>query len=107
VLETDYGQAKLNYARSLSTYHLREPDNSNDIRATDDVFGRKGVFFMRGCGFDVGMAARKNLQSPRRISWVENIPDGGYIIAAKHQSFLETFSLLKYSPDFAIIMKKH
>ena len=37
---------------------------------------------------------------------VENIPEGGYIIAVKHQSFLETFSLLKYSPDFAIIMKK-
>jgi len=37
---------------------------------------------------------------------VDNIPKGGYIIAAKHQSFLETFALLKYSPDFAIILKK-
>ena len=37
---------------------------------------------------------------------VENIPVGGYIIAAKHQSILETFALLLYSPDFAIILKK-
>ena len=27
-------------------------------------------------------------------------------IAAKHQSFLETFALLKYAPDFAIILKR-
>ena len=38
---------------------------------------------------------------------LDNIPDaGGYIIAAKHQSFLETFALLRNSPDFAIILKR-
>jgi 1-acyl-sn-glycerol-3-phosphate acyltransferase len=37
---------------------------------------------------------------------LENIPAGGVIIAAKHQSFLETFALLKYAPDFAIILKR-
>jgi 1-acyl-sn-glycerol-3-phosphate acyltransferase len=37
---------------------------------------------------------------------VENIPRGGILIAAKHQSFLETFALLKYAPDFAIILKR-
>ena len=37
---------------------------------------------------------------------VENIPQGGVLIAAKHQSFLETFALLKYAPDFAIILKR-
>ena len=37
---------------------------------------------------------------------LENIPQGGYIIAAKHQSFLETFALLDYAPDFAIILKR-
>ncbi len=37
---------------------------------------------------------------------VENIPPGGVIIAAKHQSFLETFALLKHAPDFAIILKR-
>ena len=37
---------------------------------------------------------------------VENIPPGPVLIAAKHQSFLETFALLKYAPDFAIILKR-
>ena len=37
---------------------------------------------------------------------IENIPRGGVIIAAKHQSFLETFALLKYAPDFAIVLKR-
>ena len=37
---------------------------------------------------------------------VENIPHGGVLIAAKHQSFLETFALLKHAPDFAIILKR-
>lgn len=37
---------------------------------------------------------------------VDNIPAGGVIVAVKHQSFLETFALLKYAPDFAIILKR-
>ena len=37
---------------------------------------------------------------------VENIPRGAVLIAAKHQSFLETFTLLRYAPDFAIILKR-
>lgn len=38
---------------------------------------------------------------------LENIPrDQGYILASKHQSFLETFALLKNAPDFAIILKR-
>jgi 1-acyl-sn-glycerol-3-phosphate acyltransferase len=37
---------------------------------------------------------------------VEYIPHGGVLIAAKHQSFLETFALLKHAPDFAIILKR-
>jgi 1-acyl-sn-glycerol-3-phosphate acyltransferase len=37
---------------------------------------------------------------------VENIPPGAVLIASKHQSFLETFALLKYAPDFAIILKR-
>jgi 1-acyl-sn-glycerol-3-phosphate acyltransferase len=34
-----------------------------------------------------------------------NIPQGGYILASKHQSFLETFALVTRTPDFAIILK--
>jgi 1-acyl-sn-glycerol-3-phosphate acyltransferase len=37
---------------------------------------------------------------------LDNIPSGGVLIAVKHQSFLETFALLKYAPDFAIILKR-
>ena len=37
---------------------------------------------------------------------LENIPPGGVVIASKHQSFLETFALLRYAPDFAIILKR-
>ena len=37
---------------------------------------------------------------------IENIPPGAVLIAAKHQSFLETFALLKYAPDFAIVLKR-
>ena len=36
----------------------------------------------------------------------ENIPQGGYILASKHQSFLETFALVTRTPDFAIILKR-
>ena len=37
---------------------------------------------------------------------LENIPRGGYIIASKHQSFLETFALLLHAPDFAYVLKR-
>jgi 1-acyl-sn-glycerol-3-phosphate acyltransferase len=37
---------------------------------------------------------------------LENIPRGGYIIAAKHQSILETFALLLHAPDFAYVLKR-
>ena len=37
---------------------------------------------------------------------VENIPSGGALVAVKHQSFLETFALLRHMPDFAIILKR-
>lgn len=69
--------------------------------------GRHGVFLM------ARLWARSSVFLLRHICNIEveyrglsNIPRGGYIIAAKHQSFLETFSLLLNSPDFAIIMKR-
>lgn len=37
---------------------------------------------------------------------LENIPPGGYIIAAKHQSVLETFALVLHAPDFAYVLKR-
>ena len=37
---------------------------------------------------------------------LDNIPSGGALVAVKHQSFLETFALLKCTPDFAIVLKR-
>jgi 1-acyl-sn-glycerol-3-phosphate acyltransferase len=71
------------------------------------IFGRKGVFFMARLWAATSIWLLEKICNLRvEYRGIENIPNGGYIIAAKHQSFLETFSFLKYSPDFAIIMKK-
>jgi len=71
------------------------------------LFGRKGIFFMARLWAATSLWLLEKICNLRvEYRGVDNIPDGGYLIAAKHQSFLETFSLLKYSPDFAIIMKK-
>ena len=37
---------------------------------------------------------------------LENIPQGPALIASKHQSFLETFSLLQHIPDFSYVLKR-
>lgn len=37
---------------------------------------------------------------------LENIPQGGFVIAAKHQSIWETFALLLYFPDFSFVLKR-
>lgn len=37
---------------------------------------------------------------------LHNIPKGGFIIAPKHQSIWETFSLVPFAPDFSYILKR-
>lgn len=37
---------------------------------------------------------------------VENIPSGSFILAAKHQSALETFALVEHVSDFSFILKR-
>ena len=37
---------------------------------------------------------------------MENIPQGGFIIAPKHQSVWETFALLPKFPDFCFVLKR-
>lgn len=37
---------------------------------------------------------------------VENIPQGGFILASKHQSALETFALVEHVKDFSFILKR-
>ena len=71
------------------------------------LFGRKGVFFMaRTWGLTSLWLLDKVCGLRVEFRGVENLPPGGYILAAKHQSFLETFALVPHTPDFAIILKK-
>ncbi len=69
--------------------------------------GRHGVFFLARLW---GSTSRWLLETicGLRIEYrgLENIPNGGYILAAKHESLLETFALLGYAPDFAIVFKR-
>jgi 1-acyl-sn-glycerol-3-phosphate acyltransferase len=71
------------------------------------LFGRHGVFLMARTWGEWSVIMLRWLCGLRvEYRGLENIPQGGYIIAAKHESFLETFALLRHSPDFAIILKK-
>jgi 1-acyl-sn-glycerol-3-phosphate acyltransferase len=71
------------------------------------LFGRQGVFFMaRTWAVTSIWLLDKICGLKLEFRGLENIPRGGYILAAKHQSFLETFSLVTQTPDFAIILKK-
>ena len=71
------------------------------------LFGRRGVFFIAQLWGDWSVFTLRYICGLKvEYRGLENIPEGGYIVAAKHQSFLETFALLRYTPDFAIILKK-
>jgi 1-acyl-sn-glycerol-3-phosphate acyltransferase len=71
------------------------------------VRGRHGVFFVARLW---GATSRWLLETicGLRIEYrgLHNIPNGGYILAAKHESLLESFALLEYAPDFAIVFKR-
>jgi 1-acyl-sn-glycerol-3-phosphate acyltransferase len=71
------------------------------------LFGRRAIFALARLWAAISvwlLEATCGLRLEYR--GVENIPPGALLIAVKHQSFLETFALLKYAPDFAIILKR-
>jgi 1-acyl-sn-glycerol-3-phosphate acyltransferase len=71
------------------------------------LFGRRGVFFMARLWSGSSLWLLETFCGLRvEFRGVENIPQGAYILASKHQSFLETFALLRHARDFAIIFKR-
>ncbi len=71
------------------------------------LFGRHGVFFVARLWTASSLWLLRVICNLRvEYRGVENIPTGGYILASKHESFLETFALLHNAHDFAIILKK-
>ena len=71
------------------------------------LFGRKAVFALARLWGAISVWLLGKICGLRlEYRGVENIPPGAILIAAKHQSFLETFALIKYAPDFAIILKR-
>jgi 1-acyl-sn-glycerol-3-phosphate acyltransferase len=69
--------------------------------------GRHGVFALaRMWGASSLWLLEKICGLKVEFRGLENIPQGGYIIAAKHQSILETFALLLHAPDFASVLKR-
>ena len=71
------------------------------------LIGRHGVFFMARLWSRNSLWLLEKICGLRvEFRGVENIPQGGYILAAKHQSFLETFALIRHAHDFAIIFKR-
>ena len=71
------------------------------------LFGRKAVFALARLWGAISVWLLEAVCGLRlEYRGIDNIPPGAVLIAVKHQSFLETFALLKYAPDFAIILKR-
>ena len=71
------------------------------------LFGRKAVFALARLWGAISVWLLEAICGLKlEYRGVDNIPPGAVLIAVKHQSFLETFALLKYAPDFAIILKR-
>jgi 1-acyl-sn-glycerol-3-phosphate acyltransferase len=71
------------------------------------LFGRHAIFALARLWGRVSLWFAEKICGLRlEFRGLENIPRGGYIIASKHQSFLETFALLLHAPDFAYVLKR-
>jgi 1-acyl-sn-glycerol-3-phosphate acyltransferase len=71
------------------------------------LMGRHAIFALARLWGSISLWLLKTICGLRvEFRGLENIPTGGYIIASKHQSMLETFSLLHHAPDFAYVLKR-
>lgn len=71
------------------------------------LVGRKGVIGLARAWGKSSLWLLKNICClDVEYRGVENIPQGGFIIAPKHQSIWETFALLPLFPDFTFILKR-
>jgi 1-acyl-sn-glycerol-3-phosphate acyltransferase len=69
--------------------------------------GRRGVFALARLWGRSSLWLLENICGLKvEFRGLQNIPRGGYIIASKHQSILETFALLLHAPDFAYVLKR-
>ena len=70
-------------------------------------FGRRAIFWLARLWSRTSLWLLEQICGMRvEFRGVENIPHGGAIVAAKHQSIWETFALLLFFPDFTFILKR-
>lgn len=71
------------------------------------LFGRHAIFRLARLWTRISLWLLKVICGTRvEFRGVENIPQGGVIVAAKHQSMWETFALSLYLQDFSFILKR-
>ena len=71
------------------------------------LFGRHGVFVLARCWANSSnWLLRVICDLDVEFRGLEHIPSGGFIIAPKHQSIWETFSLVPFARDFSYILKR-
>ena len=69
--------------------------------------GRMGVFRLARTWSRTSLWLLEKICGARvEFRGVERIPPGPVLLAAKHQSALETFALLQHFPDFSFILKR-
>ena len=71
------------------------------------LFGRHAVFRLARMWARISLWLLKIIcRTETEFRGAENIPQGGIIVAAKHQSMWETFALSLYFQDFTFILKR-
>ncbi len=69
--------------------------------------GRKGVYLLARAWTRVTLWMFETICGVKHeVRGLERLPPGAVIVAAKHQSFWETFALSLYVPEFTFILKR-